>query len=217
MPSSQRRNPTRYRCDPRVPGLSLLDAAFTDHDYRPHVHSEMVVAVTEAGGAIVSSGALEVEARPGTVLVLNADEVQSARMGYSRRWVYRSFYFGRNALEGIYRGGCDGSRLLRPKRTDQPFPAGLRHHTGAVRRGNALRQSTGASPVGPGRRATNHDSGRLQVCERGGLQDLAQCAGSSRAPVEGARSRRLVGGAGFSPCCRRHTDDALESAGESGL
>lgn len=104
MPSSQRRNLTRYWCDPRVPGLSLLDAAFTDHDYRPHVHSEMVVAVTEAGGAIVSSGAVEVEARPGTVLVLNADEVQSARMGYSRRWVYRSFYFGRNALEDIYRG-----------------------------------------------------------------------------------------------------------------
>src|SRR5690242_2996783 len=51
MPSAQRRNLTRYWCDPRVPGLSLLDADFTDHDYRPHVHSERVVAVTESGGA----------------------------------------------------------------------------------------------------------------------------------------------------------------------
>lgn len=104
MPSSHCRNLTRYWRDPRVPGLSLLDADFTAHDYRPHVHSEMVVAVTESGGAIVSSGDIEVEARGGTVLVLNADEVQSARMGFSCRWVYHSFYFGRNALEDIYRG-----------------------------------------------------------------------------------------------------------------
>ncbi|HXS22044.1 MAG TPA: AraC family transcriptional regulator [Steroidobacteraceae bacterium] len=87
-----------------MPGLSLLRADFTDHEYRPHVHSEMVVAVTESGGAIITAHGLEAEARPDRLFVLNPEEVQSARMGQSRRWVYRSFYFGEEALEDIRRG-----------------------------------------------------------------------------------------------------------------
>ena len=104
MPSSRTHNATRYWHDPRIPGLSLLLADFTDHEYRPHVHSEMVVAVTESGGAIITGHGLEAEARPDRLFVLNPGEVQSARMGESRHWVYRSFYFGEDALEDIYRG-----------------------------------------------------------------------------------------------------------------
>lgn len=87
-----------------MPGLGLLRADFTDHEYRPHVHSEMVVAVTESGGATITAHRLEAEARPDRLFVLNPGEVQSARMGRSRRWVYRSFYFGEEALEDIRRG-----------------------------------------------------------------------------------------------------------------
>lgn len=64
----------------------------------------MVVAVTESGGAIIRSRGLEAEARPETLFVLSAGDVQSAHMGYSRRWVYRAFYFCQDALEGICRG-----------------------------------------------------------------------------------------------------------------
>jgi AraC-like DNA-binding protein len=64
----------------------------------------MVVAVTEMGGAIITSRGVEAEARPERLFVLNPGEVQSARMGRSRRWVYRSFYFGEDALEDICRG-----------------------------------------------------------------------------------------------------------------
>lgn len=64
----------------------------------------MVVAVTESGGAIITSRGIEAEARPDRLFVLNPGEVQSARMGHSRRWVYRSFYFGQGALEEICRG-----------------------------------------------------------------------------------------------------------------
>src|SRR5579872_7504028 len=104
MPSARQKNETRYWHDPRVPGLGLLRADFTDHEYRPHVHPEMVVAVTESGGAIITSRGIEAEARPDRLFVLNPGEVQSARMGRSRRWVYRSFYFGADALEEICRG-----------------------------------------------------------------------------------------------------------------
>lgn len=104
MPTSNPKSATRYWHDPRVPGLSLLRADFTDHEYRPHVHPEMVVAVTESGGAIITSRGVEAEARPDRLFVLNPGEVQSARMGRSRRWVYRAFYFGEDALEDICRG-----------------------------------------------------------------------------------------------------------------
>jgi len=103
MQRSERRNATTYWCDPRMPGLSLLHADFTDHEYRPHTHSEMVVAVTESGGAIIKSRGAEAEARPDRLIVLNPGEVQSARMGLSRRWVYRCFYFGPQILEDICR------------------------------------------------------------------------------------------------------------------
>lgn len=104
MRASLRRNATRYWHHPRVPGLSLLRADFTDHEYRPHIHSELVVAVTDFGGAIIKSRGVEEEARPERLFVLNPGEVQSARMGASRRWIYRSFYFGEDALAEVRRG-----------------------------------------------------------------------------------------------------------------
>lgn len=62
------------------------------------------MAVTELGGAVIKSRGAEADARPGTLIVLNPGEVQSARMGLSRRWVYRSFYFGPHILQEISRG-----------------------------------------------------------------------------------------------------------------
>jgi AraC-like DNA-binding protein len=109
MPASERKNATRYWHEPRVPGLGLLRADFTDHEYRPHVHCDMVVAVTESGGAIISSRGVDAEARPDRLFVLNPGEAQAARMGGSHRWVYRSFYFGEDALEDI----CGGLGLAK--------------------------------------------------------------------------------------------------------
>ena len=77
----------------------------------------MVVAVTESGGAIIKSRGIEAQARPDRLFVLNPGEVQSARMGRSRRWVYRSFYFSADALDDICRG------LGLPKRPSFPSSA----------------------------------------------------------------------------------------------
>ena len=46
------RNVTRYWWDRHLPGLSLLHADFTTHEYPPHTHEALVVAVTEQGGSI---------------------------------------------------------------------------------------------------------------------------------------------------------------------
>ena len=47
MARLDKRNVTRYWWDQHVPGLSLLHADFTSHDYPAHAHDAFVIAVTE--------------------------------------------------------------------------------------------------------------------------------------------------------------------------
>ena len=99
-----RRNVAHYWWDDRVPGLSLMRADFTTHDYAPHTHDAFVVAVTEHGGARIRSRDVEAPVSPGRLFVSNPEEPQAARMGDSRRWIYRSLYLARPAIEAIARG-----------------------------------------------------------------------------------------------------------------
>jgi AraC-like DNA-binding protein len=92
------RNAARYWCDPHVRGLSLLHADFTDHEYRPHSHEALVVAVTERGGAIIKSGGCVEAAHPAALFVFNPAEPQSTWMGRSTHWRYRAFYLTRSAI-----------------------------------------------------------------------------------------------------------------------
>jgi AraC-like DNA-binding protein len=81
-----------------MPGLSLLHADFTRHDYAPHSHDALVVAVTEAGGAEFTSRGSTDEARDDVLLVFNPDEPHSGRMARSPRWRYRSLYMDEQAI-----------------------------------------------------------------------------------------------------------------------
>lgn len=102
-------NSTRFWLDRSVPGLSLMQAALTTHEYPPHRHDELVIAVTEDGGSIVESQGFTEEASPETLLVFNANEVQAGRMGRSCGWRYRSFYLEQPALATIQAGlGVEG-------------------------------------------------------------------------------------------------------------
>jgi AraC-like DNA-binding protein len=98
---SDRRNVANYRWDEHVPGLSLLHADFTSHDYPAHTHDAFVVAVTELGGAEVSSRNVDDTICPTKLFVSNPGEPQSARMGRSQRWRYRSFYLTGRAIDVI--------------------------------------------------------------------------------------------------------------------
>ncbi|MCC7273416.1 MAG: AraC family transcriptional regulator [Alphaproteobacteria bacterium] len=95
------RNRTRFWQDPAVPGLSLLHADFAGHDYAPHSHDALVVAVTEVGGAEFTSRGATQEALVRHVLVFNPDEPHSGRMARSRRWRYRSLYLDERAIAGV--------------------------------------------------------------------------------------------------------------------
>lgn len=101
MARVDRHNTTRYWNATRVDGLSCLYADFTTHDYAPHQHDAFVVAVTESGGSEFKSRGRSDEARESVLLVFNPAEPHSGRMGWSRRWRYRSFYLTQPAIETV--------------------------------------------------------------------------------------------------------------------
>jgi AraC-like DNA-binding protein len=92
------RNTTRYWNDPRMAGLSCLCADFTAHDYAPHSHDALVVAVTETGGSEFKSRGEIGEATVSLLLAFNPDEPHSGRMARSERWRYRGLYLTQSAL-----------------------------------------------------------------------------------------------------------------------
>jgi AraC-like DNA-binding protein len=95
------RNVTRYWWDRHLTGLSLLAADFTDHDYPPHSHEALVVAVTELGGALIKSRGQIEEADSARLFVFNPAEPHAGWMGWSRRWRYRSLYLTQAALDAL--------------------------------------------------------------------------------------------------------------------
>ena len=94
-------NRTRYWNDSHVAGLSCLCADFTDHEYAPHSHEALVVAVTEAGGSEFRSRGEIHEATASALLVFNPAEPHSGRMAKSRHWRYRGLYLTEPALENV--------------------------------------------------------------------------------------------------------------------
>src|SRR5690348_5457160 len=97
-------NSTRYWWDRHLSGLSLLCADFTTHEYPPHVHEALVVAVTEEGGSVISSRGQVEEAHPATLFIFNPAEPHAGWMGRSHRWQYRSMYLTQHALDRIAEG-----------------------------------------------------------------------------------------------------------------
>jgi len=104
MPRTDTENITRYWLDRRTPGLSLLSADFTTHEYPTHIHEALLIAVTEAGGSEIKAGGVPDEAHSEALLVVNPTEPHSSRMLRSHRWLYRSFYLEQAALNELMQG-----------------------------------------------------------------------------------------------------------------
>jgi AraC-like DNA-binding protein len=94
-------NRTSYWQSKRIAGMSLLRADFTAHDFGPHTHDAIVIAVTETGGAEISSRGITEKVGPSILFVSNPEEGQSARMEEGERWRYRAFYLTRPAIDTI--------------------------------------------------------------------------------------------------------------------
>ncbi len=57
-----------------------MRADFTTHEYPPHIHEALVVAVTENGGSVVKSRGQVEEATPSTLFVFNPAEPHAGWM-----------------------------------------------------------------------------------------------------------------------------------------
>jgi AraC-like DNA-binding protein len=119
MPAVDPCNASRYWLDPRTPGLSLLRADFTTHEFPTHVHEALLVAVTEVGGSEIAASGMPDEVHPAALLVVGPGEPHSSRMRRSDRWRYRSFYLMQSGLDdlawslGMARVPSFGSAVLR--------------------------------------------------------------------------------------------------------
>jgi AraC-like DNA-binding protein len=98
------RNSTRYWWNRHFSGLSLLHADFTTHEYPPHTHEALVVAVTEQGGSVIKSRGQVEDAQASTLFVFNPAEPHAGWMGRSDRWRYRSLYLTQAALDRVAAG-----------------------------------------------------------------------------------------------------------------
>ena len=98
------RNSTQYWWDRHLTGLSLLCADFTTHEYPPHTHDALVVAVTEQGGSVIKSRGQVEQAHVSTLFVFNPAEPHAGWMGWSDRWQYRSMYLTKAALGQVAQG-----------------------------------------------------------------------------------------------------------------
>lgn len=85
--------------DSAAPGALMMRADFTTLEFAPHVHDELVIAVTEAGGSRFRSQGVEGHAEPETLLVFNPDEPHSGRVGDNDCWRYRALYLSLSAVE----------------------------------------------------------------------------------------------------------------------
>ncbi|WP_282608816.1 AraC family transcriptional regulator [Pelagibius sp. Alg239-R121] len=90
--------------DGAVPGTLMMRADFTTLEFAPHVHDELVIAVTEAGGSRFRSRGVEDHAEPDTLLVFNPDEPHSGRVGDHNCWRYRAIYLSTAALDEAAEG-----------------------------------------------------------------------------------------------------------------
>lgn len=134
--------------DPDIEGLLMMRADFTTHEFAPHVHDELVIAVTEGGGSEFRSRGIYEYAEPETVLVFNPGEPHSGRMGWSTRWRYRAFYLGDSVLTqfaedlGVAREALP--RFLTNKLDDRRLCRRfLALHETAERKGSILQKQTG--------------------------------------------------------------------------
>jgi AraC-like DNA-binding protein len=96
-------NRATYWQSKRIAGMSLLRADFAAQQFSPHTHDAFVIAVTEAGGAEISSRGITEKVDRATLFVSNPEESQSARMDEGERWRYRAFYLTRPAIDAVGR------------------------------------------------------------------------------------------------------------------
>ena len=93
------RNQAIYRTDRQIAGVGLLTAAFSTLVFAPHVHEELVIAITEQGAGRCVTRGVSAVGTPQTVMVFNPGEPHEGGVTGAQGWHYRSLYVGAGLLE----------------------------------------------------------------------------------------------------------------------
>ncbi|MBT2363780.1 AraC family transcriptional regulator [Streptomyces sp. ISL-10] len=82
----------RHWQHPGVPGLDLLRARYVRHSFTRHTHEGFVLGAVRRGIEDVLMPEGTIQARPGTVVMINPEVPHSARAGAPEGWVYSTLY-----------------------------------------------------------------------------------------------------------------------------
>ncbi|MBN9527684.1 MAG: AraC family transcriptional regulator [Alphaproteobacteria bacterium] len=101
MPRSATVSPLTYRRDAALSGACLALARYGGHEFEHHVHDELVIAVTEAGGAECRSRLGRERSGPGTIWISRPGDFHGGTVEPGTRWHYRSIYLDEAARSAI--------------------------------------------------------------------------------------------------------------------
>jgi AraC-like DNA-binding protein len=182
-------NRTAYWQSKRIAGMSLLRADFTAQQFSPHTHDAFVIAVTEAGGAEISSRGITEKVGRATLFVSNPEESQSARMDEGERWRYRAFYLTRPAIDAVGRSlGIEAMPY---------FMRNMLHDVDLIESFGRLHRSLEGE----------HDDMRAEELEVDAFEKLFQRHGSGGGRPERAPQSRAIAGRIIELMHARHTEN----------
>jgi AraC-like DNA-binding protein len=94
-------NRAKFWVDEDLSGVSLLRAAFGTLSFAPHVHSELVIAVTEEGAGRCTARGVSDVGTARSIMVFNPGEPHSGGVAGPAGWRYRGLYISGNVLQQI--------------------------------------------------------------------------------------------------------------------
>jgi AraC-like DNA-binding protein len=93
----------RFWRDCALDGACLASAHYGEHEFSRHVHDEMVIAVTEYGGAECRTRMGSDVSGPDTVWVFAPGEYHCGYVSGDRHWQYRGIYIDQAGLQSLAR------------------------------------------------------------------------------------------------------------------
>lgn len=124
MPRSASASPLTYRRDAALSGACLALARYGGHEFEHHVHDELVIAVTETGGAECRSRLGPDRSGPGTIWVSRPGDFHGGTVAPGAHWHYRSIYLDGPALSALGEAFAQGRLMIRQGLYHDPELAG---------------------------------------------------------------------------------------------
>ncbi|MEQ8671790.1 MAG: AraC family transcriptional regulator [Aggregatilineales bacterium] len=161
------RDQATYWRVPHFDNLEMLHAAYYEHVFQPHIHEEFSISVIDGGGNAFRHRGSEHIATPGTVIVINPQELHTGSAANELGLHYRAMYPGVILMRQIateLTGSPWGMPFFKQSIIYDPLVAGLmqRFHNIVRTEASIMAQQT-ALRVALGQLVARHAVNRPQV------------------------------------------------------